>query len=55
MVLFLLTAPNADQEAGPGSPERAASARAQNTAKPVDTAPLDSATPEAGSAMQPHL
>ena len=55
MVLFLLTAPNADQGAAPVSPEPAASARAQNSAKPVVTAPLGAATPEASSAVQPHL
>jgi len=55
MVLFLLTAPNADQGAAPGSPGRAASARAQNIAKPDGTAPLGAATPEASAAVQPHL
>ena len=55
MVLFLLTAPNADQGAGPGSPGRAASTRAQDIAKPDGTAPLGAATPEASAAVQPHL
>ena len=50
IVLFLLTAPNADRDTGPGTPERAGSARVHNIAQPDGTAPA-----EASAAAQPHL
>jgi peptidase C39-like protein len=55
IVLFLLTAPSADQDTGPGAPERAGSARIHNIAKPDGTAPLGAAAPEASATAQPHL
>jgi len=55
MVLFLLTAPNADQATGPGAPEQAASAGVHNIYGPDDSAPPGAEKPNASLAVQPHF
>ena len=55
MVLFLLTAPNADQATGPGAPEQAASAGVHNIYGPNDSAPPGAENPNASLAVQPHF